>query len=168
MPSTFGGFHDNVGFDFHGAQGSGGVRGKVGIAGASGKNHYPAFFQMTDGAAADKRLGNLVHLNRRLHSGVDALLFERILQCQGIDHCCEHAHMIGGNPVHFFGLLGHAAKKIPSADHDRNLNSQGSHVSQLRGNFVNAKRIDAETLGRGQGLAGKLEQNAFKDGSGHP
>src|SRR5208282_983766 len=56
---------------------------------------------------------------------------------------------------------------ISSADHDRDLNAQGSDVRQFGGNLMNAKRVNAEPLGRGQGLAGKLEQNAFEDGSRH-
>ena len=122
---------------------------------------------MANGTAADKRLGNLIHLNGRLHSRIDALLFQRILQCQRIDHGREHAHVIGGNPVHLFRLLGHAPEKIPSAHHDRDLNPQRSHVRQFGGDFVDTKRVNAKALGRGEGLAGELEQNAFEDGSCH-
>ena len=125
---------------------------KYGLPSAPGKNHHPAFFQMANRAPADKRLGHLVHLNRRLHAGVDALLFQRILQRQRIDHRGQHAHMICGNPVHLFGLLGHAAEKIASAHHDRDLNSERSNVREFSSDFVNAKRVDTKTLGRGQEL----------------
>ncbi len=122
---------------------------------------------MTDGAPANKWFCNLIHLNRRLHSGIDSLLFQRILQRQGIDHGGQHAHVIGGNPVHLFGLFSHAPEEIASAHHDSDLDAQRSNVRQFRGDFVNAKRIDTETLGRGQSLAGKLKQNAFKNRSCH-
>jgi len=37
---------------------------------------------MADGAAADERLRDLVHFDGRLQAGVNALLFQRILQSQ--------------------------------------------------------------------------------------
>src|SRR5579863_4095259 len=75
--------------------------------------------------------------------------------------------MIGGNPVHLFGLLGHTPEKIPSAHHDRDLNIKRLNVRQLSRDFVDAKRIDAKALSRGESLAGKFEQDAFEDGSCH-
>ena len=122
---------------------------------------------MADGAAADEGLGHLVHFDRRLHPGVNALLFQGILQGQRIDHRGQHAHVVGGDAVHFLGLLGHAAKEISAADDDGNLDAQGVNVRQFSGDFVDAQGIDAETLVRGQGLAGELEQDALEYRSRH-
>ena len=72
---------------------------------------------MANRAAADERLGHLVHFNRGLHPGVDPGFFQRILQSQRIDHRGQHAHVISGDAVHLLGLLGDAAKKIAAADH---------------------------------------------------
>ena len=122
---------------------------------------------MTDGAAADKGLGHLVHFDRRLHPGVNALLLQRVLQRQRVDHSSQHAHVVGGDAVHFTRLLGHAAKEISAADHNRDVDTEGVNVRQFGGNFMNAEGVDAEALVRGQGLAGELEQNALEHRSRH-
>ena len=83
---------------------------------------------MPDRAPPDERLSHLVHLDRRLHAGVHALLLQRILQRQRVDHCGQHAHVIGGDAVHVLGLLGHAAEEIPAAHHDRDLHAELVHV----------------------------------------
>ena len=105
---------------------------------------------------------NLIHLNRRHHAGKDALLFQSILQGQRVDHRCQHAHLIGGDAVHFLGLLGHAAKEISAADDDGDVNAQRLHIRQFGRNFVDSQGIHAETLIGRQGLTGQLEQNAFE------
>ena len=107
---------------------------------------------MPDGAPADERLGHLVHLDRRLHPGVDALLFQRVLQRQRIDHRREHAHVVGGDAVHLLGLLGDAAKEISPAHDDGDLDIQCAHFGQFGGNFVHAGSVHAETLAGGQCL----------------
>ncbi len=71
--------------DFHGAQRGRGVGREIRVASAGGENDDAAFFQMTHGAPANERLGNLVHLDGALQAREDALLFQRILQRQSID-----------------------------------------------------------------------------------
>ncbi len=93
------GFQNDLGLDFHGAQRRGRVGGKIGIAGAGGENHDAAFFQVARGAAADERLGHLMHFDGAHQAGVAALLFERVLQRQAVDDRGEHAHVIAGGAV---------------------------------------------------------------------
>ncbi len=81
-----------------------------------------------------------------LHARVHALLFQRILQRQRIDHRRQHAHVIGGDPVHVLGLLRYAAEKVSSAHHDRQLHAQLVNVGQFGGNFVDASRLHAKAL----------------------
>ena len=121
-----------------------------------------AFFQMPDGAPPNEWLGHLVHLDRGLHARVDFLFFQRILQSERIDHRGQHSHVIGGNAVHVLGLIGHAAKEIAAAHHDRELHSQLVHIGQLRRDFVDARRIHTKALIGSQGFSGNLEQNAFE------
>ena len=71
---------------------------------------------MPDRSPPDERLRYLLHLDRRLHPRVDVLLLQSILQGQCVDNSGEHAHVIRGNAVHVFGLLRHAAEKVPPAN----------------------------------------------------
>ncbi len=64
-------------------------------------------------------------------------------------------------------LVGHAAKEVASAHHDRELHSQLVHVGQLRRNFVDARRIHTKALMRSQGFSGNLKQNAFEGRGSH-
>src|SRR5712672_3188952 len=58
-----GGLQNHVGLHFHGAQGGGGVRGKIRIASAGGKNHNATLLEMPVGATADERFGDLLHFD---------------------------------------------------------------------------------------------------------
>src|SRR3954453_7668037 len=157
------GFQDGFCLDIHGAQRGGGVGGEVGVAGASGEDHDAFFFKMTDGAAADEGLRDLIHLDGRLHAGVHALLFKGVLQGKGVQNGGEHAHVIGGNAVHGAGLLGDAPKEIAAANHNGDLHAEGFHVRQFGGYFVNAEGIYAKALVGCQGFPGQLEQDALED-----
>ena len=117
---------------------------------------------MTNRAAANKRLGDLIHLDGGLYPGMNALLLQRVLQGQGVDDGGQHTHVVGGDTVHLTGLLGHAAKEIPAANNNGDLDAQGLDVGKFSSNFVDAERIDAEALVCGQGLAGEFQQNAFE------
>ena len=128
--------------------------GKIRIAGAAGKYHDAPFFQMTDGAAPDERLGNLVHLDRRHHAGEGVLLLQSVLQGKGVDDSGQHAHVIGGNPVHQLGLLGYAAEEVAAAHYDRDFDSQTMYVGDFGGDLVNTGIVHPEALTGGQRLAG--------------
>ena len=110
---------DGFSLDLHGAQRSRRIGREIGIASAAGKDHDAALLQVTDCPAADERLSHLVHLDRRLHAGVYALLLERILQRERIDDRGQHPHVIGGHAVHVLGLLSHTTEKVSPAHHDR-------------------------------------------------
>ena len=122
---------------------------------------------MSEGAAPDEWLGDLVHFDRGLHTGVHALLFERVLERERVDHGCQHAHMVGGNAVHFFRLLGNTAKEIPAANHDRNLDIERVDFRQLGGNFMDPGGLNAKALACSQRLAGQFEKDALKNSLRH-
>ncbi len=139
-------FENGIGFDFHGAQRRGGVGREIRIAGASGEDNDPSFFEVADGAATDERLGNLIHLDGGLHASKDFLFFKGILQCQRVDDGCQHSHVIGGDAIHVAGLVGYAAEKIASAHNDCHLDAEGMHVGEFGRDFMNAGRVNAEAL----------------------
>ena len=118
---------------------------------------------MADGAAADEGLGDLVHFDGGLHAGVDVLFFERVLQGKRVDDRGQHAHVVGGDAVHVFGLVGNAAEEIAAAHDDGDLDTEAVHIGQFGGDFVNAGGVDAEALVGGQSFAGNFQQDAFED-----
>ena len=140
---------------------------KYGLPVPAAKDHHAALLQMADRAPPDERLGHLVHLDGRHHPRVHALLFQRVLQRQRVDHRRQHAHVIGRHPVHLFGLLGDAAEEIPAAHHEPNLDSERVHVGHFGRNFVHAVRFHSKALARCQCLAGELQKNALEDGLRH-
>jgi hypothetical protein len=64
--------------------------------------------------------------------------------------------MIGRHAIHVLRLHRHAPEEIPSANNNGDLHPQAVDISQFGCDFVNALRIDTETLLRRQGLARKL------------
>ena len=62
--------------------------------------------------------------------------------------------MVGGNAIHVFGLLGHAAKKISAAHHNRSLNPEFLDVAELGSDLVNARRVHTKALVCGQSFSG--------------
>ena len=73
---------------------------KNGLPGAGDEDHDMPGFELLDGAAADERLGDVLHLDRGLHARRQADLLERALQRQAVDHRGQHAHVIGGGALH--------------------------------------------------------------------
>src|SRR5690606_5262477 len=69
-------FQKHVGFDLQCSQGGGGVRRKVGVARSGTEDHDTALLQMADGAPANERLSNLLHLDAGLQSRVYPALLE--------------------------------------------------------------------------------------------
>ena len=70
-------FQNHISANLTRAQRRGRVGGKVGVTGARSKNHNAPQFKMPNGAAKNKRLGNIFHFNGCLHARLDAHLIER-------------------------------------------------------------------------------------------
>jgi hypothetical protein len=108
---------------------------------------------MADGAAADEGLGNLIHLNGRLHAGKDILFFESILQRKSVDDGGQHAHVVGGDAIHVLGLFGNPAEEIATAYDNGHLDAEIVHIGKFSRDFMNASVVDAEALRGGKGFA---------------
>ncbi len=102
--------------------------------------------------AANNRLANLIHLDRRLNPGFDAQLLKRILHCQGIHDRGQHAHIIGLCPVHSLGCTGHASENVPAADDQADFKALVLRRFHLGGQVGDRIRIDAELAGAHQGF----------------
>src|SRR5450755_2292281 len=116
---------------------------------------------MTNGAAADERFGNLMHLDGALYASVHAFFFEGVLQSEGVDDRSEHAHKIAGSAIDFKSLLTRAAKNVSAADHDGHFHAQRVDVFQLSRDGLDGFSMNAKSLRALEGLAGKFEQDAF-------
>ena len=104
--------------------------------------------------APDVVLANLVDAQRRHDPGVGAQALQRILQRQRIDHGGEHAHVIGGHPIHAGARQAGAAKDISAPQHDRDLNPHLGQVANFAGDALEDDRVDAVILIPQQRLAG--------------
>jgi len=84
----------------------------------------------------------------------DALLLERVLQSQGVDHRGEHAHVVGSRAVHALGARGDTAKDIAAANHNRRFDAHALNFSDVPGDLCGYGRIDAVALRAHQRFAG--------------
>ena len=76
---------------------------------------------MTNRAAWNVSFGNLRHSDSRLHTGINALLLQKILKCQRVHDGTQHAHVVGTGTVHpRLGKFG-ATEKVAATDHDGGL-----------------------------------------------
>ena len=97
----------------------------------------------------------------RHHAGEGVLLFQSVLQREGIDDRGQHAHVIGRDPVHKLGLLGHAAEEVAAADHDGDFDSQTMYLGDFGGDLVDTRIVHPEALAGGQRFTGDFQQDAF-------
>ena len=87
---------------------------------------------MTQRAAPDVRLGELLDGHGGLHSRVDADVLQGVLQRYGVHDGAEHADVVGGGGVHVAALLG-AAPEVAAADDQRQLNAAAEGSGDLVG-----------------------------------
>ena len=118
-PVHVGGLENHLGLDLEGPQHAGGVGGEEGVAGAAGEDDEPALFQVADGPAPDVGLGQRFHPDGGHDPGVDADLFQHVLERQRVDDGGQHPHVVGGDPVEPFPAGGGPADDVAAADHQR-------------------------------------------------
>ena len=116
---------------------------------------------MADGAASDERLGDGAHLDRGDDARHDALLLERVLQRERVDHGAEHPHVVGGRAVHAARARGDAAEDVAAADHDRGLDAHALDLGDVARDLRRNRGIDPVVLFAHQGFAGEFEEDAF-------
>ena len=134
---------------------------KIRIGSAGGEEHDAAFFKMPDGAAADVRLGHLMHLDGGHDARGRAGIFQRVLQRQRVDHGGQHAHVVRRYAIHVHGGRRHAPKEIAAAYHQPDLNACSGHLGDLFGQASDPLRIDAEARAAGQHFAAQLQNDAL-------
>ena len=93
-------------------------------------------------AAADERLGHVLHLDGGLHARVHAGFFQRLLQRHAVDDRRQHAHVIGRAAVHAAIGRGDAAPDVAAADDDRDLHAHGVDFRHFARDLVGHLRVD--------------------------
>ncbi len=126
-------FQQHVGLDLHGPQAGSRIGREERVADACSEDHDAALFKVPHRPPANIRLSYLVHEHRCHHPALHIALLQRILQGDGVDHRGQHAHVVGGDPVHFLGLLSHAAKEIAASDNNPDLDTQRVNIGNLAG-----------------------------------
>ena len=123
----------------------------------------PALLEVAHGAAADVRLGHLLHVDRREHPRVGAVALERLLHGERVQHGREHPHVVAGRAVHALGRRRHAAVDVAAADHERDLEPARAHVDELARERRRRSCASRPYSRRAhQGLAGELQQDALE------
>ena len=111
------------------------------------------------GAQRKVRLGDLTHRDGRLHTGVDAALFQEVLKSQTVHHRPEHAHVVRSCTVEATLLQFGSAEEITAADDDRHLHSRDHHLGDLVCDSAQDIGVEAD-LTAPEHLATELEQYA--------
>ena len=151
----------DLGVDLDGAQRGGRVGREVRVAGAGHEDRDPALLEVADGAAADVRLGDLVHRDRGHDPGRDAGPLERVLEGQAVHHRREHADVVAGRAVHARAPRrpgrGRCCRRRRRCRSGRP--ARGRSATWL-GDERAERRVDAVLAVAEEGLAGQLEQDA--------
>src|SRR3954453_21861940 len=91
---------------------------------------------MADGPPPDVRLADLRHGDGALDAGVLAVALQARLKRQAVDDGGQHAHEVGGRPLHA-ALAGRlAAPDVAAADDDGYLHAKADDATDLMRHVV--------------------------------
>src|SRR6202042_2899263 len=152
----------HVGADLDGTQRGGRVGGEERVAGAGGEDHDAALLQVSHRATADVVLAHLVDANGGHDPGLYAEPLERILHGERVHDGREHAHVVGGHPIHAGACQACAAKDVAAADDHGDLHRHQHDVLQFTGDALDDRRVDAVIPVAHQGFTGQLHQQDRK------
>lgn len=160
------GLDHDLGADFGTAQGGRRVGRHEGVARAGSEDHHAAETKMTEGLAADVRLGDLLDVEGGLNAGLDAVVAAGVLESHGVHDRGEHAHVVARGAVHAGGAECDTAEDVAAAHDDADLNAELDDALDFLNHAGKNRTVDAEAVFAHQGLAGKLEKNALVGGLG--
>jgi len=116
-------------------------------------------FHVADGAPPDERFSDGAHFDGRRDPRVDADVFQRVLQREGVDDGGEHAHVVRRRAIHAACACRQAAKQIATANHDARLYAELLNLLDVPGDLRGDRRIDPKLLFAHQGFSGELQQD---------
>ena len=97
---------------------------------------------MADSATEDERFGDVFHFNRGLDPGFNTDLAQRALEGETVDDCRQHAHVIGGRPIHSAMGGGEPPPNVAATNHDGGLDPERFHFLDSLGDLPNNLRRD--------------------------
>jgi len=119
------------------------------------------FNSLARSAAADERLGHLRHRDRGRHASLRAAPLQRVPQGDGVDDRGQHPHVVARDAVDALGGRRHAAKDVPAADDDGDLNTRAMDLDDLVGHAGDGVRIDGVPAPAHERFPGKFEKDTF-------
>ena len=163
-----GGLKEDVGTDFVGAEGGGGVGAEIGVSGAGAEDEDAALFEVAHGAALDEGLGDLLHGDGGLDAGGNADLLKGILDGEGVDDGGQHAHVVAGSACDAELFADLPAEDVPAAEDDGHFDAHvGDGLDAFRhehdGCWVNAMPGFAVE----ENLSAELQKQTFVFGGRH-
>jgi len=148
-----GGLEEDLGVHLERPEHRGGIGREEGIAGATGKDHQSALFEMPLGPAADVRFRQRLHADSGHYPGVDPRLLQNVLHGQRVDHRGQHAHVVGVDSVQTGLAGGGPPDDVPATDDQAKVHAHAVHFFDLLREFVDDLIIQADPLLPGKGLA---------------
>jgi hypothetical protein len=114
------------------------------------------------GAAADERLGHAVDADRAEHTCRLAHRLHRFLKRDGVEHCGEHSHVVGGRAGDV-PVLGkrRAADEIPAPHDNPQLHTHLGDINALAGDVFQLSGFDPETSLVAKSFAADLQEHAL-------
>ena len=92
-------FEHNICFDLQRTQRRARIRSEVRTACATCQNHHLAFVKQTDSLVVRVELADRLHADGCEHPRTLTDCVKRGLQCQRVDHRCQHSHLIAFHTV---------------------------------------------------------------------
>src|SRR3954467_14356521 len=161
------GHQQDLGVDLVRAQGGSRVGGEERVAGAGREDHDALLLEVAHGAPADVGLGHLRDVDGRLHPRVHALVLERVLEGQRVEHRGEHAHVVRGGALHPRRRAGQPSVDVARAYDDRDLDAAVVDLADLARDRLHALEVGAVGEVAHERLPRQLQQHSPEGGLRH-
>lgn len=145
-PVDTGPLEEDVGFDFGSAQGTGRVRGEIGVSGAPGNDGDLPLFKRFNGFFLGIILPNGLHTDRSKNAGRRSGVNKRRLQGQAVDYRGQHPHLVALHTVKSPGCTAHPPEDISPANDNAHLHPSLHDLTDFCGIIVQTCRIDSVRL----------------------
>lgn len=133
------------------------VRREEEVAGAGRKDDDTPLLHMARRPAANIGLADPFHRDRRLNTGRNIELLERVLNGKRVDHRGQHSHVVGPCPVESLRRAGNAPEDVAAADDEADLDAGAMDFGNVQGDALKGGRIDFIAVGPHEGLVGDLQ-----------
>ena len=116
---------------------------------------------MTHGAPANVVFADLVDAHGALHARHATETLDGVLHRERVHYRGQHAHVVGGHPVHAGAREAGAPEDVAAPDDAGHLHSALLDLEHFAGDALEDQRVDAELSSSEQCFARELHENAF-------